>query len=71
MELAGALEVTVDNLQPQFEFYVYGAITAVQPVLPDMIEQGRGSLLFTTGASSFKPFPAMGNVGIAGAALRS
>ncbi len=69
--MAGPLEVSVENVQPQLDFYVHSAITAVRQVLPKMIERGSGTLLFTTGASSVNPVPMMGNVGIAGAALRN
>jgi NAD(P)-dependent dehydrogenase (short-subunit alcohol dehydrogenase family) len=69
--MADALDVTVDNVQAQLEFYLYGAITAVQQVLPAMIERGHGTLLFSTGASSVNPMPMMGNVGIASAGLRN
>jgi NADP-dependent 3-hydroxy acid dehydrogenase YdfG len=69
--LAGPLDVSVSNVQPHIDFYVHGAITATGQVLPDMIERGSGTLLFTTGSSSVLPTPAMGNVGIASAALRN
>lgn len=68
---ADVLEVTAGNVQPQIEYYVYGAITAVRAVLGGILERGRGSLPFTTGASSVLTFPPMGNVGIAGAGLRN
>jgi NADP-dependent 3-hydroxy acid dehydrogenase YdfG len=71
MVLAGPLEVSVANVQPHIDFYVHGAITATGQVLPDMIERGSGTLLFTTGPSSVTPVPTMGNVGIACAALRN
>lgn len=67
----GALEVNPDNVQRQIEYYVHGAVTAAQAVLPSMIERGSGTLLFTTGASSTLVFPQMGNVGIAGGGLRT
>jgi NADP-dependent 3-hydroxy acid dehydrogenase YdfG len=69
--LAGPLDVSVSNVQPHIDFYVHGAITATGQVLPDMIERGSGTLLFTTGPSSVLPTPAMANVGIACAALRN
>ena len=71
VEMADAASVTVENVQGQIEFYVYGAITAVQQVLPDMLAAGKGAILFTTGGSSHSPRAVMGNVGIAGAALRN
>jgi NAD(P)-dependent dehydrogenase (short-subunit alcohol dehydrogenase family) len=69
--LTDVLHVTAENVQPQVEFYVYGAITAAQAVLGGMLGRGRGTLLFTTGASSAVTMPPMGNVGIAGAGLRN
>ena len=66
-----ALSVTPENVQGQIEFYVYGAITAVQQVLPHMLEAGHGTLLFTTGGSSYHPNARLGNVGIGTAALRN
>jgi NAD(P)-dependent dehydrogenase (short-subunit alcohol dehydrogenase family) len=71
LPLAGPTDVTIENLQPQIDFYIYGALTAVQQVLPDMLARGSGTLLFTTGASSVYPNPMMGNVGIATAGLRN
>lgn len=71
IEMADATSVTVENVQPQIEFYVYGAISAVQQVLPDMLAAGRGTILFTTGGSSRRPRAQVGNVGIGSAALRN
>jgi NAD(P)-dependent dehydrogenase (short-subunit alcohol dehydrogenase family) len=71
LSMTDVLHVSAENVQPQVEFYVYGAITAVQAVLGGMLERGRGTLLFTTGASSAVTMPLMGNVGIAGAGLRN
>lgn len=72
--MASPLEVTVENIQPQLDYYLYGGITAAQQVLPDMLERGSGTLLFTTGASSVDPTPAppeFANIALASAALRS
>ena len=71
LAMTDVLHVTPENVQHQVEFYAYGAITAVQAVLDGMLERGRGTLLFTTGASSAVTMPPMGNVGIAGAGLRN
>lgn len=71
VEAVHALDVTPENIQPQIEYYLYGAVAAVGQVLPGMVERGRGTLLFTTGGSSAgMVFPAYGNIGIGGAALR-
>ena len=69
--LATPSESTVDNLQPQIEYYLYGALTAAQAVLPAMREAGAGTLLFTTGGGSVDPVPMLGNVNAASAALRN
>ena len=66
----GALDVTVDNLRPQIDSICYGAITATRAVLPAMLAAGRGTLLYTTGASSITPAPVFVSAGMAGAALR-
>jgi NAD(P)-dependent dehydrogenase (short-subunit alcohol dehydrogenase family) len=71
LPMASPTEVSIENIQPQIDFYIYGAITAVQQVLPDMLARGSGALLFTTGGSSAFPNPIMGNIGIAGAGLRN
>jgi NADP-dependent 3-hydroxy acid dehydrogenase YdfG len=71
LERADVTQVTVENIQPQVEYYAYGGVTAAQAVLPGMLERGSGTLLFTTGASSLLVFPVMGNIGIGAAALRN
>ena len=69
--MTGPIEATVENLQPQIEFYLHGAVTATHQVLDAMIDRGSGTLFYTTGASSVNPRPMMGNVGPAAAALRN
>jgi NAD(P)-dependent dehydrogenase (short-subunit alcohol dehydrogenase family) len=68
---ATASEVTVDDLQPQIEYTLYGAVTAAQAILPAMREAGARTLLFTTGGGSVSPVPTFGNVNAAAAALRN
>jgi NAD(P)-dependent dehydrogenase (short-subunit alcohol dehydrogenase family) len=68
---ADVTQVTVENIQPQVEHYVYGGVTAAQAVLPGMLQRGIGTLLFTTGASSLLTFPQLGNIGIGAAGLRN
>ncbi|GAA4722361.1 short-chain dehydrogenase [Phytohabitans rumicis] len=72
--MAGPLEATVDNLQPQLDYYLYGGITAAQQVLPDMLKRDSGTLLYTTGGSSMDPLaapPEFATVAVATAALRA
>ncbi|MFB4271500.1 SDR family NAD(P)-dependent oxidoreductase [Nonomuraea sp. GTA35] len=71
LTMAVPSEVTVDNLQPQIEYNVYGALTAARAVLPAMRQAGAGTLLFTTGGGSVHPIPMLGNVNAAAAALRN
>jgi len=71
INVADPLEVTVENMHPQIEYYLYGAITAARAVLPRMLEAGDGTLLFTTGGGSIAPVPMLGNVNAAQAALRN
>lgn len=65
------LEVTHEGAQRQLDFYVHGAIAAVQSVLPAMIERGSGTVIITTGGSSVLPNAIFGNIALAAAALRN
>lgn len=69
--MAAPSDSTLENLQPQIEYYLYGAVEATRAVLPAMREAGVGTLLFTTGGGSIDPFPMLGNVNAAAAALRN
>jgi len=63
--------LTPEDIQHEIEFQLYAAITATRAVLPNMIDAGSGTLLFTTGAGSVDPVPMVGNVNAAAAALRN
>lgn len=72
--LVPVLDVTPENVQPLIEFSLYGAIAAVNHVLPEMTARGSGTILFTTGASSIHPEAGahrFANYAIAAAAIRS
>ncbi len=64
-------DITPDDVQPEIEAQLYGALTATGVVLPAMREAGAGCLMFTTGAGSLDPVPEVGNVNVAAAALRN
>lgn len=64
-------QTTPENVQPQIEYYLYGAMTATDVVLPELLAAGAGTLLFTTGAGSLYPVAMYGNVTAGGAALRN
>jgi NADP-dependent 3-hydroxy acid dehydrogenase YdfG len=67
-----ASEVTVESVVPEIEMYVYGGITAVQQVLPGMLERGSGTIIATTGAGSGPMIiPQVANAQIATAGLRN
>jgi NADP-dependent 3-hydroxy acid dehydrogenase YdfG len=55
--------------QVQLDVAVLGAITAVQAVLPGMLAQRAGTLLFTTAASAQYPVPMTASFGVAAGAL--
>jgi NAD(P)-dependent dehydrogenase (short-subunit alcohol dehydrogenase family) len=67
-----AVDLTIETVRPQLEYYLYGGITAVQAVLPDMLKRGQGTILVSTGASSGPvTHPPFGNIAAASAALRN
>jgi NAD(P)-dependent dehydrogenase (short-subunit alcohol dehydrogenase family) len=68
---AGALELTVESVQAQINYQVYGAMAATNQVLPDMLASGNGTLIYSTGGSSVNPRPWIANIGMAAAALRN
>ena len=68
---ADAVEVTVESVQAQINYQVFGAIAATNQVLPDMVESKKGTLIYSTGGSSVNPRPWIANIGMAAAALRN
>ncbi|MFD8646580.1 SDR family NAD(P)-dependent oxidoreductase [Streptomyces mirabilis] len=64
-------EVTIDNLRPGIDNLLYGAVTAVQAVLPGMLQAGTGTLLFTTGGGAINPYPMLATINIAQAGQRN
>jgi NAD(P)-dependent dehydrogenase (short-subunit alcohol dehydrogenase family) len=74
MQLLPVLDVKPENVQPFLDFTLHGAIAATNHVLPDMLERGSGTILFTTGASSVYPAVShdkFANYTIAAGGLRS
>ncbi len=65
------VETTVASLLPHLDSYVLGPITAVQAVLPGMLERGDGALLITGALSGTLPIPSHANTGIALAGLKN
>jgi len=71
LEMVNPEEVTVDNVRPQIEHLLYGAITATQAALPAMLEAGAGTLLYITGGGAINPYPMLATMNAAQAALRN
>lgn len=65
------LDTTPANVLEEVNNYLLPAILSVNEVLPDMISNGSGAILFTTGLSSMFPLPPLGNVGIVMSGLRN
>ncbi len=64
-------DVTATTLRPAVDELLLGAITAVQAVLPAMLEAGAGTVLTTTGGGAINPYPMLAPVNIAQAGLRN
>ncbi|MER5523333.1 SDR family NAD(P)-dependent oxidoreductase [Streptomyces sp. NPDC002677] len=64
-------QVTVETLRPQIDSLLYGAVAAVQTVLPGMLEAKSGTLLFTTGGGAIDPYPMLATINIAQAGQRN
>jgi len=69
--MVNPLEVTVENLRPAVQGLLFGAVAAVQSVLPAMQEKGTGTILFTAGTGSIDPVPFFGTLNTAQAATRN
>jgi len=65
------LEATPDNVLEHVNSQLLPALLSVNEVLPDMINNGSGAILFTTGLSAMFPMPFVGNVGIVMSGLRN
>ncbi|WP_377273721.1 SDR family NAD(P)-dependent oxidoreductase [Peterkaempfera sp. SMS 1(5)a] len=71
LSMTSPKDVTVENLRPQVDALLYGAVAAVQAVLPGMLEAGSGTLLFSTGGGAINPYPMLADVNIAQAGQRN
>lgn len=62
------LETAPADFAEPLRFSLYGAVTAVHAVLPDMRFLGRGTILFVGGGSAVRPLPARAGTSVAYAA---
>lgn len=53
--LRPVLETTVEDLAAATEFSILGSAAAIAQVLPGMIDQGAGTILFVNGSSAARP----------------
>lgn len=67
----GVLETTPQSVSEQINSYLLPAVCSVNQVLPEMIRNGNGAILFTTGVSAVHPLPMAGNVGIVMSGIRN
>ena len=58
----------VEEVERRMNLSVYGLVTAVTALLPDMQKLGKGTILSTMGASGTEPFPTLTPCGMAFAA---
>lgn len=70
-DLRGPEDTTVEIAQLQMDYSLFGAIAAVQAVLPGMLARGRGAILLTGGYSAVHPVPSHASAGLALSAQRN
>jgi NADP-dependent 3-hydroxy acid dehydrogenase YdfG len=69
--LVDVLDATVDNVRPNLDLLVLGAVALGQALVPRMVERGRGCVVFVGGGSARAPLPIFGNLGMAMAGMRT
>lgn len=70
-KFTNVLETTPQSVLEQINSYLLPAVLSVNEVLPDMINNGSGAILFTTGLSAMFPLPFVGNGGIVMSGIRN
>jgi short-subunit dehydrogenase len=70
-KFTNVLETTPESVLDQVNSYLLPAVLSVNEVLPDMINNRSGALLFTTGLSAIFPLPFVGNGGIVMSGIRN
>ncbi|TNJ63343.1 SDR family oxidoreductase [Paenibacillus hemerocallicola] len=70
-KFTNVLETTPESVLDQVNSYLLPAVLSVNEVLPDMINNRSGALLFTTGLSAMFPLPFVGNGGIVMSGIRN
>ncbi|MFI7099648.1 SDR family oxidoreductase [Streptomyces sp. NPDC050161] len=70
VDIVGPEAMTVENTQAQLDVQLHGAIRTVREVLPEMVERGSGTMLFTTAYAAVEPLAFVANFGLAGSTVR-
>jgi NADP-dependent 3-hydroxy acid dehydrogenase YdfG len=70
-DLVDVLDATVDNVWPNLDLLVLGAVAVGQALVPAMIGRGSGCLVFVGGGSARLPLREFGNLGMAMSGLRT
>jgi NADP-dependent 3-hydroxy acid dehydrogenase YdfG len=70
-DIVDVLDANVDNVRPNLELLVLGAVAVGQALVPRMVERRRGCLVFVGGGSARAPLPVFGNLGMSMAGLRT
>jgi NAD(P)-dependent dehydrogenase (short-subunit alcohol dehydrogenase family) len=70
-KFTNVLETTPQSVLEQINSYLLPAVLSVNEVLPEMINNGSGAILFTTGLSAMFPLPFVGNGGIVMSGIRN
>ncbi|PWW08617.1 short subunit dehydrogenase [Paenibacillus cellulosilyticus] len=70
-KFTSVLETTPASVSEQINSYLLPAVLSVNEVLPDMMKNGSGAILFTTGISAMFPLPFVGNGGIIMSGVRN
>ncbi len=65
------LETTPQSVLEQINSYLLPAVFSVNEALPEMIQNGSGAILFTTGISAMHPLAMVGNGGIVMSGIRN
>jgi NADP-dependent 3-hydroxy acid dehydrogenase YdfG len=69
--IVDVLAASVDNVRPNLDLLVLGAVAVGEALVPAMVGRGAGSLIFVGGGSARQPLREFGNLGMAMAGLRA
>ncbi|MCW2747844.1 MAG: short-chain dehydrogenase/reductase [Nocardioidaceae bacterium] len=71
VHLVDVLEATVENVRPNLDLQILGAVATGEVLIPAMRARGTGTLIFIGGGSSRLALPFFGNLGQAMSGMRN